>query len=169
MNPKGTQEFASKQLDRILGFFPRVEAKASFLFAMNAGLLTLLAINLRLEDFQVWFVVLPAVVALLLIVASLYFVYQCSFPHLKGGADSLIYFREIAKKTEANFIKDFLAQDEDSHARDLLGQVWRNSEILKIKFDALKTAFILTAVALIPWIAFLAAAALTHSPGLIFK
>jgi hypothetical protein len=30
---------AEKQLDRVLGFFPRVEAKASFLFALDVGLL----------------------------------------------------------------------------------------------------------------------------------
>jgi hypothetical protein len=32
-------EGAAKQLDRILGFFPRVESKASFLFALNSALL----------------------------------------------------------------------------------------------------------------------------------
>lgn len=35
--------------------------------------------------------------------------------------------------------------------KDLLGQVWRNSCILTAKFDALKWAFILMALAIIPW------------------
>jgi hypothetical protein len=88
---------------------------------------------------------------------------------LKGGANSLIYFREIAKRTETRFIDDFIAQAEDAHTRDLLGQVWRNSEILKMKYDALKIAFVLSALALIPWVIFLALAAVAHSGGLIFK
>ena len=90
-------------------------------------------------------------------------------PLLKGGADSLIYFREIAKRTEAKFIDEFIAQTDNAHTRDLLGQVWRNSEILKMKYDAIKISFVLSALALIPWTIFLALAAVAHSGGLIFK
>jgi hypothetical protein len=165
---KSTKDIAEKQLDRVLSFFPRVEAKASFLFALNTGMLALLALNLRLDDFLVWFLVLPAV-GFILIVASLYFIYRSSVPSLKGGASSLIYFREIAKRTEAKFIDEFIAQNDDAHTRDLLGQVWRNSEILKMKYDAMKVAFILSAIALIPWIVFLALAAIAHASGLILK
>ena len=42
---------ASVQLDRVLGFFPRVESKASALFAVDTGMLALLALNLRMGDF----------------------------------------------------------------------------------------------------------------------
>jgi hypothetical protein len=166
---KSIKDAAERQLDRVLSFFPRVEAKGSFLFALNTGLLALLALNLNLDDFRVWFVIMPAISVLLIIGASLYFLYRSSFPSLKGGANSLIYFREIAKRTETRFIDDFIAQAEDAHTRDLLGQVWRNSEILKMKYDALKIAFVLSALALIPWVIFLALAAVAHSGGLIFK
>jgi hypothetical protein len=166
---KPTKDIAEKQLDRVLSFFPRVEAKASFLFALNTGMLALLALNLRLDDFPVWFLVIPAVSFILIVIASLYFIYRSSFPSLTGGASSLIYFREIAKRTEAKFIDEFIAQNDDAYTRDLLGQVWRNSEILKMKYDAMKVAFILSAIALIPWIVFLALAAIAHANGLILK
>jgi len=166
---KSIKDAAERQLDRVLSFFPRVEAKGSFLFALNTGLLALLALNLSFDDFRVWFLVIPAISVLLIISVSLYFLYRSSFPTLKGGTNSLIYFREIAKRTEARFIDDFVAQAEDAHTRDLLGQVWRNSEILKMKYDALKIAFVLSALALIPWVIFLALAAVAHSGGLIFK
>jgi pycsar effector protein len=169
MDDSVAREFATKHLDRILGFFARVEAKASFLFAMDTGLLALLALNVRVGDAQIWYLVAPAALSLVLLLASLYFVYRCTFPHLTGGSASLIYFREIARRTEAKFIEEFLVQEESSHTRDLLGQVWRNSEILKLKFEAMKIAFVLTAVALIPWTIFLVAAALVHSPGLVLK
>ena len=42
--------------------------------------------------------------------------------------------------------------DRERCAKDVLGQVWRNSEILKQKFDALKVAFILMAIAIFPWV-----------------
>ncbi len=166
---KSTKDAAEKQLDRVLSFFPRVEAKGSFLFALNTGTLALLALNLRLDDVLVWFLVVPAVGFILLVAASLYFIYRSSFPSLKGGASSLIYFREIAKRTEAKFIDEFVAQKDDAYTRDLLGQVWRNSEILKMKYDAMKVAFILSAIALIPWTVFLALAAVIHATGLILR
>jgi hypothetical protein len=82
---------------------------------------------------------------------SLWFLYRVAFPSLDGGHQSLIYFREIAGRTETNFIDAFRAEQEESRVKDLLGQVWRNSCILKAKFDALKWAFVLMALAIIPW------------------
>ena len=64
----------------------------------------------------------------------------------------MIYFREIAQRTESNFIDEFTQQNQQARAKDVLGQVWRNSEILKQKFDALKVAFILMAIAIFPWV-----------------
>jgi hypothetical protein len=153
---------AAAQLDRILGFFARVDAKSSALFAINSGMIAVLCANLSASDILSWYVVLAAALALGLLLVSQYFIYKCAFPTLKGGHSSLIYFREIAKKTEANFIDQFLASEIESMTKDFLGQVWRNSEILKIKFDALKVSFILTATALLPWTVFLVATAILH-------
>jgi hypothetical protein len=57
-----SKDDAERQLDRVLSFFPRVDAKASFLFALDTGLLALLALNLRQDDFRVWFLVVPGYV-----------------------------------------------------------------------------------------------------------
>jgi hypothetical protein len=164
-----TKEEAEKQLDRTMGFFARVDARGSFLFALDTGLLALLALNVRPADLYIWFLVAPAAVAIAAIAISLIYIYRSAYPVLKGGANSLIYFREIAQRTEARFIDEFIAQDDSVYSRDLLGQVWRNSEILTMKYDAVKVAFILTALALIPWTIFLALAATVHAGGLIFK
>jgi hypothetical protein len=47
-------EIAPKQLDRVLGFFARVEAKASFLFAINSVFLGTLAVHVERSDFNDW-------------------------------------------------------------------------------------------------------------------
>jgi hypothetical protein len=78
--------------------------------------------------------------------------YKGAFPNLAGGNLSLVYFREIAKRTEAKFIDEFMAQQEADYVKDVLGQVWRNSEILVEKFNHLKCALTFMAVAVIPWI-----------------
>jgi hypothetical protein len=43
---------------------------------------------------------------------SLWNLYNGAFPNLKSGNSSLIYFTEIAKRTEAKFIDEFTAQSE---------------------------------------------------------
>jgi hypothetical protein len=149
------REFSQKQLDRVLGFFPRVDAKASVVFGVDVGMLALLATNappMRSLDWYMLFTLIP----LFLIGMSLWNLYQGSFPRLEGGHQSLIYFREIAMKTEARFVEDFMSLDNDALVKDLLGQVWRNSEILKRKYDYLKSAFTLLALAIPFWVISLA-------------
>jgi hypothetical protein len=155
-------EIATKQLDRILSFFPRVEGKASFLFAVDSALLGVIAINAQKKDFVIWYHALAMATSAALICASLYFVYLCIFPSLKGGHSSLIYFREIAKLREAEYMASVKAISENDLLDDFIGQVWRNSEILGKKFDYIKKAFILTSLALLPWLTFLVLAALSH-------
>lgn len=156
-------DLANKQLDRVLAFFARVDTRCSFLFAMNTSLLALVAVNIHEVDLGNWKLLAPAAATLALLGFSYFFVYRCAFPHLKGGAGSLVYFHEVAKRTEANFIHEFLQTSDDTYVRDLLGQVWRNSEILKIKFGALKVAFTITAVSLLPWMIFLITSTVENS------
>ena len=63
----------------------------------------------------------------------------------------MVYFSEIAARTEVKFVDEFITQRETEYTKDVLGQVWRNSEILKQKFAHLKTAFVLTAWSVLPW------------------
>ncbi len=98
-----------------------------------------------------WEIAIPVGTVLCLGI-SLWFLYKSAFPSLAGGNASLVYFREIAGRTEAKFIEEFSKQSVSDHTRDLLGQVWRNSEILKTKFDRLKIASIFLALAIPPWV-----------------
>lgn len=160
---KHTLDVAAEQLDRVLDFFSRVETKASFLFAVNTSIVGITALNLQPDDFEVWYVIVPAIVTVLLNGGAFFFLYRCAYPSLDGGERSLIYFREIAKLREADFIASFEKLTEEEVAKDLLGQVWRNSKILAAKFDALKVAFVLTAISLLPWVIHLAAASTLHA------
>jgi hypothetical protein len=96
------------------------------------------------------------IVAVMLITRSYWCLFRAGFPNLEGGPTSLIYFREIAKRKEREFIVDFSEQTEEEHLTDLLRQVYRNSEILTQKFDYLKKAFVAMLWAIIPWVTALA-------------
>jgi hypothetical protein len=155
-------EFTKNQLDRVLGFFPRADAKASVVLGIDIGILALLATNApspkSFEGYMVF-----AVIPVFLVVVSLWHLYQGSFPKLEGGTQSLIYFREIANRTESKYLEEFLAVEDDELIKDLLSQIWRNSEILKEKFDHLKLAYIFMASAVVPWAVTLAMFAIKNT------
>ena len=142
---------AAEQLDRVLAFFPRADAKGSVLLAVDTGMLAFLASNFPpYSSFDK--MLLIALLPTLLLAISLWHLYKGAFPSLDGGHESLIYFREIAKRTESRFISEFVSQSDEVYINDLLSQAWRNSEILKEKFNHISSAFNWMALAILPWL-----------------
>jgi hypothetical protein len=152
MDQKDLAESARSQLDRVLSFFQRVDGKASVVLAVDTGMLAFLVAHVPAPHLLTWWEIAVPTLTVVLLAISLWFLYKGAFPNLEGGSASLVYFREIAGRTEARFIEEFSKQSLADHCKDLLGQVWRNSEILKEKFDCLKVACIFLAVAILPWI-----------------
>lgn len=157
------------QLTRILGFFPRVDAKAAGLFAVNSAMLTIAILNVRIMDLSIWYVGIPAALTLLALIASYVFLYRCNFPDLSGGHGSLLYFVEIQKRTEAVFMNDYFAADDEAYRRDLLGQIWQNAKILCAKYKAIALAIRLTLAALVPFGLLLAAESYVHGTMPVVK
>ncbi|GGE05261.1 hypothetical protein SAMN05421774_101865 [Gemmobacter megaterium] len=146
---------ASDQLNRILTFFPRVDSRASMLFAANSAILGVLAARVRVEHLQNWQVYVPAGLALAALVYSFANLYMCAFPNTKGGNGSNVFFGSIAQKTESSYVDGFRKLEEDEWFRDLAAQVWRNSEILCLKYKYLKHSMSSTMLGLIPWALFI--------------
>jgi hypothetical protein len=89
MENKRLSEIAATQLDRVLEFFPRADAKGSVLLAVDTGMLAVLASNYPSSgSFDC--MLLITLVPVLLIGISLWHLYMGAFPSLKGGHDSLI-------------------------------------------------------------------------------
>lgn len=142
---------AKDQLSLVLSFFGRVDSKASVVLAVDTAMLGYLASKIpELKLQPLWPLLIP-LAAFVLIFLSIWHLYRTAFPVLKGGNSSLIYFREIAERTEAKFIDEFTELQEAAYAKELLGQAWRNSEILTAKFYHLKFAFIFMALSVVPW------------------
>jgi hypothetical protein len=156
MKPELLPGVAKDQLNLVLSFFSRVDAKASVVLAVDTAMAGYLAGRMpSLKTMLYWPTLIP-LVAFVLIGISIWNLYKGAFPNLAGGNLSLVYFREIAKRTEAKFIEDFLAQEDTAYVKDVLGQAWRNSEILVEKFNHLRCAFIFMALAVLPWVVSLA-------------
>lgn len=141
---------ARDQLTRTLTFFQRVDAKASVVLGVDTGLLAVLATRAAQPAALRWEWV-PIGLTMLFLAVSFWHLYQQSFPSLDGGGESLLYFQEVAKRTEARYIESWKAMSSEQYVNDLLGQVWRNSEILRKKYDHLKWALYSMSLAMIPW------------------
>lgn len=146
---------ASDQLNRILTFFPRVDSRASMLFAANSAILGVLAARVRAEHLQNWKIYIPAALALICLAYSFGSLYRCAYPNTRGGNGSNVFFGSIAQKTESAFVDGFRRLEEDEWFRDLAAQIWRNSEILCIKYKYLKHSMVSTMLGLPPWALFI--------------
>ncbi|GAD58292.1 Pycsar system effector family protein [Brevundimonas abyssalis] len=151
-----------RQLDRVLGFFPRVETRINALFGVNTVILAVGALNVAAPDLKLWYVSVPGAFALAGLLISYIFLYRANFPDVKGGQGSLIYFAEIQNRTEPNYQSELEACSDDQFRKDLVGQVWRNSQILCAKYVAVKIAIIATTLSLVPFFIFLAVTASIH-------
>lgn len=162
MTDKDQLEFVERQLDRVLGFFPRVDGKVTGLFAVASAELAVLLLNLQFGDFERWYLALSVFATCLLLCLAFVWLYRCSFPHLEGGKGSLIYFQEISARTESDYLRELRAADADRLVDDVIGQVWRNSEILRLKFSHLRKASIALVWSLLPFAIAIASNALIH-------
>jgi len=150
LEPQEVSELAVSLLGELHLFFSRIEAKSSVILGVDTGMVWYLAT--KLPPIKSWDIhMLAALLPLALIAASIYQLYHCSFPQLKGRRESLTAFDEIAKRSEDRFLSDFTKQTPEELALDLLGQVWQNSEILTYKISRLKRAYTLCASAVLAW------------------
>lgn len=162
-------EVSRDNLSRILGFFPRVDTLSSVVLAIDISMLAILAANTPSLQSISRLQLFIAIIFVVTVAVSLYHLYKSSFPRLECEEKSLIYFREIAELEQLEFAKEFLGQTEKNYLHDLIKQIWRNSEILKLKFDHIKKAFIFLVLALVPWVAFLLMVALDNKQSFLSK
>jgi len=127
-----------------LGFFPTRGRKGRFLFAFDTAVLAFMAINVSSRRYRAMYIAIPGIAAVALLFSSIYLSAAACFPVFLAVA-SLFYFREIARRTETNSSMNFISRRNQLDA-GRSGQVWRNAQILTRKIDAVKTAFILSAV-----------------------
>lgn len=143
---------ANDQLNRVLGFFSRLDAKHSVVLAVDTGMLAFLVARAPQLTSFTWPLAIAPSLTVLLIAVSFGFLYAGTSPALDGGQQSLVYFGEIAQRTESKYIDAFAKVSEEEYLKDLLGQVWRNSEILTQKFGHLKKALLFLVLAIVPWL-----------------
>lgn len=144
-------EIAERQLDRVQTFFPRIDSKVSAIFAITSAQIAVAALNVTSDDLGVWWIFLLLACFVGGAGWTMLSLYYCTYPHLKGGESSLIYFKKIAERSEADYATRYGAITEDELKADFIKQIWRNSQIVDTKYWYLKNATIASMLSLIPW------------------
>lgn len=155
---------AMQQLDRLQGFYPRVEAKAAFLLALNLGLIAVAVANFDIANVMKMpriggapIVFLAAAFWVPLLILSTGHLIPTFVPHLRGGMKkSKIFFGDVAATDCAKFIDSWKNDSVSERLTDALIQIWRNSEILRVKYKHADYAYKLSLYSLLPWLVGLA-------------
>lgn len=147
--------FALGQLDRTQAFHGRVESRVAALLALNLAMASITAFNLTRPILST----LWAGVALLALAAmgvALVCLILVSYSHLANKVrPSLLFFGDIARVKSDVYVSQAKAASAEDLIEDALSQIWRNSEILKLKFARTQRAFFATCCAIILWMGFL--------------
>ncbi|PHQ64400.1 MAG: hypothetical protein COC10_01035 [Sphingobium sp.] len=155
-------EVAERQLALVQNFMPRLDSKVTALFAIVSAQLAVAALNLTAADLPKWYVTVPLAVFLAMVAWTYFNLYRCAFPHLEGGQASLVYFAEISKRRESDFVHQYMSVSVTDLTNDICGQIWRNSEIVSCKFKYLKAATQWAMGSLLPWAIVLIAASFSN-------
>jgi len=157
--------YAEKNLDRLLAWIGRHDARTNFVFGINTALAGFL-FNVS-PSFKYWsnatFIVV-AITAIFLL---------CSFVHIIRGfapkvsppKDSLIFFQAISLKTETRFRKECKKQQYEEYLDDLLSQCHINSLILARKFFHLKNSLRCTTLSIPFWLSSIFLLSTTNETG----
>jgi hypothetical protein len=149
LSPRTTELW--RELDLIMTFHERVEARFALLFGVNAALLATLA-NAAPPPHQLgWIRATLIVVTIATLATSIAHIYRGLFPNLRGPMNSLIYFRSVAAYMVDDYVREWQGISATQLLDDLARQVWQNSRVVTAKFRRLKAAFAFTVGALVPW------------------
>ncbi len=142
---------AKDTLDNMLDWIGRFDNKSSVILGLNLGMLALLVSNA--PTFDKWTSLMwgAAVVSLIALGLCFICIYLSNFPRTKGPENSLFYFGSIAEKSLEDFQEAYSSRTDEEHLDDLLSQTHRNAEILTIKFEHLKAAYLMLILGVVPW------------------
>lgn len=118
---------------------------------MVSAQIAIAALNVTNNDLQHWYVSVPGILFCAGAIATMFNLYYCTYPHLRGVQGSLTFFVEIGKRSNADYLHAYTNVTPDALLEDLTHQIWRNSQIVQAKYGYLKNAMVITMLTVLPW------------------
>lgn len=163
MDSKELLDLLDRNLNRQLTWIQSADSKASTVLAFDTGLIGLLAALASTNGVHSAVALAAIVLSGLLLSISILCVCMAAFPRLKAPASSLIYFGEIVRHKQLDFVSKVISVDIAAWIDDAAVQCYRNAEIAWSKHRHIRSALSVLFVALIPWV--IAVSALLKGAG----
>ena len=142
---------AEDNLNRVLDWVSRIDAKSSVVLGINTAMLGALASLAPAPHLWSTRTVVLGTISLVFLVATFTCIYFVNYPRTKGPATSLNFFGGIAGRTFREYETAFMKFSPTEHLSDVLEQCHRNVEIVNLKFAALKLAYRSLLIGITPW------------------
>jgi hypothetical protein len=155
MTDKDRLAFALGQLDRTQAFHGRVEGRAATLLTLNLAMASTTIVNLTKEILSTYWAGVAAL-ALGAMAVAFFWLILVSYSHLANKVrPSVLFFGDVARVKSDVYVSEVKAVSTGDLIDDALCQIWRNSEILTMKFARTQRAFFATSCAIVMWMVFL--------------
>jgi len=143
---------AREQLNLVLGFFPRVDSKASVVLAINSGMLAVLPrmppLGRRYQSGRS----LQLHLTLLMIAGSFWFLYKVSFPILSGGQQSVNLLSGNREQNRSEIHRRVCGSGRKSKVTGCPRSGMAKLRNPKDEIRRSAVAFVLMAASLVPWV-----------------
>jgi Family of unknown function (DUF5706) len=144
-------EVLERQFDRTQFLFTRVDAKVNAVLAIASGQIAVASVAVSGGDWKNLALLIPAGLFLVSTAFTMINLYRCTFPEVKNGGESLVYFAQASRLSREAYLKSVLSCSEQEWKKDIAIQTWKTADIARRKFRYLKHATIFAMVSLIPW------------------
>ena len=144
-------EVLERQFDRIQFLFTRVDAKVNAVLAIASGQIAVASVGISGGDWKHLSVLVPTALFLVSTAFTMVNLYRCTFPEVKHGGDSLVYFAQIARLSRERYVQAMMSCRENEWKEDIAVQTWKTADIAQRKFRYLKQATVCAMLSIGPW------------------
>lgn len=140
-----------RQFDRVQFLFTRVDAKVNAVLAITSGQIAVASVGISGGDWKHVWVILPAALFLTSTAVTMVNLYRCTFPEVRRGDHSLVYFAQVAQQSRDDYIDAVINCSVEEWKKDIIVQAWKTADIARRKFKYLKHATTSAMMSLAPW------------------
>lgn len=145
-------DLLDKILSRNLTWVANADSKGTLLFGIDSAMLAVLVALVPGSDAWTTSAAIVATLTALPLAASVGFIAFGLFPRIDGPRNSLVYFGGIASHDENQYVRKVIDGITPELLEDFARQCHRNAEIAKAKYGHVRSAVILTFLALPFWL-----------------
>ena len=139
-------------LSRSIAWVSAADSKIAPILAIDTAMLGVLLALVSKNQISISCSLIIPIIAVVLLLLSIFNLINCTFPRLSGPKNSVIFFGGIAEYTIEEYKSKINKISNDELIADISEQTHRNAEIANEKFQKIKWAMIFLYAAIPFWL-----------------